>query len=313
MSQKMPATVQVDVDGLDILLKHHGQPSQQEKDYIFLSGLPRFLDLFDRWGVKATFFIVGRDLQDKEKMKILERLVAAGHEVGNHTMSHPASLSSLSAEEQEREIAQCEDLCEEVLGVKPIGFRAPNFDVDERTTAILRQRGYIYDSSVLAMPYAPFLRWCKTRIAPIKGAKTLYLGRAAFGLAPLRPYWLADETLWKRGNSSLIEVPVTTMPFLRLPFHASFNLALRSFGMGNVLFNVGYGFAWRTKTPINYVFHVCELAEMGDDQRLASHWGLSLPVEKRIQVADEQLKKITSRYDVAATRSYAQQVQRRVA
>ena len=125
----------------------------------------------------------------------------------------------------------------------------------------------------------------------------------------MRPYTLADRALWKRGDGPLVEVPVTTMPFLRLPFHASFNLALKSLGMGNLLFNMGFFCTWRTSTPINYVFHACELADMGGDKRLAGHWGLGLPVEQRVQMADELLKKITRRYEVAPTRAYARNAQ----
>ena len=159
--------------------RHHGLPVATERDYVFLSGLPRFLDLFDRWGIKATFFVVGSDLEDPEKAAILQRLVATGHEVSNHTMTHPASLSSMSDTEQEAEIGRCEERCEERLGIKPVGFRAPNFDIGEKTAAILNKRGYLYDSSVLAMPYGPLLRWCKGWVSGRTG-KTCYLGRAAF-------------------------------------------------------------------------------------------------------------------------------------
>jgi hypothetical protein len=307
---KLRATIQVDVDGLDVLLRHHGQPaSARERDFIFLSGLSRFLDLFSHWNVKATFFVVGSDLQVPDKLKLLERLVDEGHEVGNHTASHPLSLSSLSLQEQEAEIVRCDELCHKLLGIKPVGFRAPNFDVDENTAAILGEMGYLYDSSVLAMPYGPLLRWCKERVATKVAIKTRYLGCAAFGLASLHPYPLGSRALWRRGDSALIEVPVTTMPYLRLPFHASFNLALNSMGMGNSLFNIGYACAWRTKTPLNYVFHVCELAELGTDKRLGKHWGLALPVEQRVDVADRLIEKIISKYQVMTTKSYVQHMQ----
>ena len=197
-------------------------------------------DLFEGLGADVITVIDADGSSDVANVEaILERLVAEGHEVGNHTMNHPHSLSSLSAAEQEREIEACEELCKERLGVKPVGFRAPNFDVGDDTPAILRRRGYLYDSSVLAMPYGPLLRWCKERVVPGDNGKNRYLGRATFGLAPLRPYRLGEQALWRRGAGRLVEVPVTTIPFLRLPFHASFNLALNSIGMGNSRFNWG--------------------------------------------------------------------------
>lgn len=307
-NDRLPATIQVDVDGLEVLLKHHGHTTGRERDFIFLSALPRFLELFGRWRVKCTFFIIGKDLEDGEKVRQLRNLVEQGHEVGNHTMNHPVSLSEFNPVEQEEEIAGNERICWEKLGIRPVGFRAPNFDADERTLHILRERGYLYDSSVLAMPYAPLLRWCKERISSAGHGKTRYLGRAVYGFAPLRPYQPAERAMWKRGRSEMAEVPITTMPFLRLPFHASFNLALRSLGGGNALFNIGYACARRTRTPLNYVFHACELADNPGDERLQRHWGLGLPLEERLEMVDSLIQKITQNYDVMPTREFVKRV-----
>lgn len=301
---KISATVQVDVDGLEILLRHHGHEVGKEQDFIFLSGMPRFLELFARWDIKATFFIVGSDLENADKVALLQRLVDEGHEVGNHTVSHPSSLSYLHVDEQEEEIALCEEMCKKKLGVSPKGFRAPNFDVGENTIDILERRGYEYDSSVLAMPYGPILRWCKNQVTAVGNTRNRYLGRATFGLASLFPYPMAHQNLWQRGKRTIVEAPVTTVPFLRLPFHASFNLALRSFGMGDVLFDFGYECAWRTRTPLNYVFHLCELADLDGDRRLQKHWGLSLPINKRISMADRILKRLIQKYEVVPTCAY---------
>jgi peptidoglycan/xylan/chitin deacetylase (PgdA/CDA1 family) len=307
--RRLPATIQVDLDGLDILLAHHGWPSRGERDGIFLSAMPRFLELFARWGVRATFFVVARDLEDPEKAEWVCRAVAEGHEVGNHTLSHPPSLSVLEERELEREIAAAEERIGDRLGLAPQGFRAPNFDVDDRTVCLLQRRGYRYDSSVLAMPYAPFFRWFKGRLTGTGQSPSYYLGRAIYGLAPLRPYRPAKEALWRRGHSAIMEVPITTMPFLRLPFHASFNLALRALGGGNALFRVGSAWARRRQLPLNYVFHVCELADTPPDGRLRHHWGLNLPLEERIAVADGVLARIAGLYRTVPTRQLVEELE----
>ncbi len=297
----VPATVQVDVDGLGILLAHHGLPDSDEPDFILSTALPRFASLFARHGVTATFFVVGRDLTDPHKAELLRSLAEAGHEVGNHTMSHPAAFSALGRRAQEAEVRQCEDWCASQLGVTPVGFRAPNYDVDARTLEVLTNLGYRYDSSVMPMPYAPLLRWCSARIAGGKQLPGRYLGRARYGLAPLRPYTPAADSVWRRGAGGITEVPITTMPFLRLPFHASFSLAWRSLGGGDSLFRLGYQWARRHGLPLNYVFHACELADVPPDDRLRRHWGLYLPLAERLASAEAMLAAIVQDYEVMPT------------
>jgi hypothetical protein len=291
----------VDVDGLEVLLAHHGHPVQGERDEILLSALPRFARLFAAHQVKATFFAVGRDLLDPEKRDLLGELAAAGHEIGNHTMNHPPALSALDAAGQEREIAEAEQVIADCLGVRTLGFRAPNFDVDERILAILDRRQYLYDSSVLPMPYGPLLRWCQQRLANTRGGKSRYLGRMVYGLAPLAPYRPTAGAVWRRGGAGLAEVPVTTMPFTRLPFHASFSLALRARGGGDLLFRMGYAWVNHWRVPLNYVFHACELADVPSDGRLKNHWGLYLPVAERLAAVDAMLRAIATGYEVSPT------------
>lgn len=302
------ATIQVDVDGLAVLLAHHGLPEHRERDTILLSALPRFVTLFARHQIKATFFVVARDLLDPEKQDLIRSLVEAGHEIGNHTMNHPTSLSAMDAVAQEREIVEAEELMVERLGVAPVGFRAPNFDIDERVMTMLNNRNYVYDSSVLPMPYGPLLRWCKQRISSTRRVRSHYLGRTAYGLAPLRPYLPAKFSIWRRGVNRMVEVPVTTMPFTRLPFHFSFNLAMRVWGGGNLLFRMGYACTNRLQIPLNYVFHACELADVPTDRRLEKHWGLFLPVEERIAVMDSLLAAVTRGYEVSPTWHFVQKV-----
>ena len=298
---KPAATIQVDVDGLAVLLAHHGLPATQERDVIFLSALPRFADLFAKHRIKATFFVVGMDLLDHEKADLISNLVEAGHEIGNHTMNHPFSLTALETGQQEREVVQAEKVFAERLGIRPVGFRAPNFDVDERIIRVLRKRGYLYDSSVLPMPYGPLLRWCKKRISNTTSTKTRYLGKTVYGLAPLTPYRASDDSVWRRSSEGLAEVPITTMPFFRLPFHASFCMALMAKGGGNLLFKMGYTLAYRWRIPLNYVFHACELADVPADNRLRNHWGLYLPVEERFAAIDAMLAAIATDYEVIPT------------
>ena len=70
---------------------------------------PVLLDHLNEAGVKATFFVVGRNIVDPKGRAIVERIAAEGHQIGNHTYNH-TNLTRLDAPQIEYEIKQTEDL-----------------------------------------------------------------------------------------------------------------------------------------------------------------------------------------------------------
>lgn len=85
---------------------------------------PAVLELLDRHGVKAVFFLIGDKVRDFPDL--VREIVARGHEVANHTMTHPqASMWCAGPGRTRREIVECQRVLEEVAGVKPRWFRAP--------------------------------------------------------------------------------------------------------------------------------------------------------------------------------------------
>ncbi|MCX5785598.1 MAG: polysaccharide deacetylase family protein [Elusimicrobia bacterium] len=117
-----------------------------------LTALPEntleILELFDRFSVKATFFILGSAAQKyPDTVKAIAR---AGHEIASHGMTH-ASVNSLSLEEFEKTAADSKKLLFDISGYAPVGYRAPTFSIYSRERAhmeILQRAGYSYDSSL---------------------------------------------------------------------------------------------------------------------------------------------------------------------
>lgn len=88
------------------------------------SDTPAILDLLDRHGVKAVFFVIGDKVRDFPELA--REIVARGHELGNHTMTHPqASMWCAGPARTRREIVECQRAIEEATGVTPRWFRAP--------------------------------------------------------------------------------------------------------------------------------------------------------------------------------------------
>lgn len=85
---------------------------------------PAILDELDEHGVKAVFFVVGEKVA--KYPELAREIVNRGHELGNHTMSHPqGSMWILGPWRTWREIGNCQKVIEEVTGQRPGWFRAP--------------------------------------------------------------------------------------------------------------------------------------------------------------------------------------------
>ena len=83
---------------------------------------PQLLDLLARKQLKATFFLIGRHVE--KFPEIVKRIHAEGHEIGNHSFSHPF-LPLYSKSYIKRELESTSDLIEEIGGAKPAFFRPP--------------------------------------------------------------------------------------------------------------------------------------------------------------------------------------------
>jgi peptidoglycan/xylan/chitin deacetylase (PgdA/CDA1 family) len=85
---------------------------------------PALLDLLDQHGRKAVFFMIGEKVAAYPELA--REVVRRGHEIGNHTMSHPqASFWCAGPRRTRREIEECQRVIEEVTGARPKWFRAP--------------------------------------------------------------------------------------------------------------------------------------------------------------------------------------------
>jgi peptidoglycan/xylan/chitin deacetylase (PgdA/CDA1 family) len=99
---------------------------------------PAVLDLLREHEARATFFVIGARV--RERPDDLRRIVAEGHEVGSHTLTHPR-LTEVDDEEARAEIAGGTAAVEEVLGKRPRLFRPPGFHADARVLAIVAELG----------------------------------------------------------------------------------------------------------------------------------------------------------------------------
>lgn len=101
---------------------------------------PAILDILAQHNVKATFFMVGRHVE--KYPEIARRIVAEGHDIGNHTHTH-RSLVPLSPLRVKEEIIHCEFVIEQVTGKRPHLFRPPRGVYSQVVRDIVKERNYI--------------------------------------------------------------------------------------------------------------------------------------------------------------------------
>ncbi len=108
---------------------------------------PKILDVLKQYNVKAIFFTIG--LEAEKYPGMLKRIYHEGHEIGNHTFTHP-DISNISAQYVRVELNLTERLLAAKLGIKPVLFRPP-YSVDQepdtadevRPLELTQSMGYI--------------------------------------------------------------------------------------------------------------------------------------------------------------------------
>jgi peptidoglycan/xylan/chitin deacetylase (PgdA/CDA1 family) len=92
----------------------------------------RIIDMFDKYGQRATFFMVGDRVPSRAAE--VQRMVADGHEVANHTYSH-TYLNKVGAETIQSQVRKCNDVIEQTCGIRPRIMRLPGGNKNDTVIA----------------------------------------------------------------------------------------------------------------------------------------------------------------------------------
>ena len=116
-------------------------------------GSLRLLKLFERFGIKTTWFIPGHSIETFPEQ--MQAVAAAGHEIGIHGYSHENPIA-MTPEQEEEVLDKCIDLGSKLAGRRPTGYVAPWWEFSRVTNEMLLKKGIKYDHSLMHHDFQPY-------------------------------------------------------------------------------------------------------------------------------------------------------------
>lgn len=303
--RRLPCTLSLDLDDAWTYLRAAGRPGWETTPTVVPLVCERLLQVLERHRLRFTLFVITRDLEDDAKVAAIRPFVAAGHEIGCHSHWHEPTFGTLDKETLRREILGAADLIEQKLGVRPVGFRAPGFARNPETPAVLAEGGFRYDGSFLPTFLGPVARlyyfFHSGMSKEEKKKRAAMFGRLGDVFGPLRgrPH---------RTAPGVLDLPVTTIPLLRTPFHLSYVLWLsgRSRFLARRYLGLGLSLCKLTRTPPSYLLHSLDFVGHGEHHDLDFFPGMDLPYEHKAAVIEELLARLARGFAVQPLAPFAE-------
>jgi len=299
------ASLSLDLDNEWSYLKTHGDPAWQDYPSYLDIAVPRVLDILERRRLTISFFIVGQDAAMERNHRAIRAISAAGHEIGNHSFKHEPWLHLYSAADIAADLRAADDAIHGATGVRPTGFRGPGYSLSEDTLEVLSELGYRYDATVfpnLANPLARAYFFATSKLTPEERARRSALfGTWKDALRPLRPF------CWQLSRGRLLEIPVTTMPYLRIPMHLSYLLYLGKYSRAaaRTYFRIALAACRTSATQPSILLHPLDFLGREDCPSLAFFPGMDLPLERKLAAVAELLDLLSARFEIVTMAEHA--------
>ncbi len=286
---KGDATLSVDLDNLWAYQRSFGVSNWYNAPSFLEVSISRILTLLQQQGLRLTAFVVGYDAEQTKNHDALAKLAGYGNEIGNHTYHHDPIFHTRSAAVINAELAQAEDVINAATGVHTLGFRGPAFCTSPALLNQLAARSYLYDASSFPTSIGPLLRWYqhfKSNLTKEQKADQAKLyGGFQDTFSSLRPF------AWQLEESRLIELPVTTLPLLRLPIHMTYinHIADKSPAIARNYFRLALALCRHSGTPPSLLLHATDFVGCDDDFDLAFIPGMKRTAKAKIGLLGELL------------------------
>lgn len=309
---KRSASMSIDLDNQWSYMKVHGDIGWDMYPSYLDIVVPFILDLLEELNIKITFFIVGKDASIEKNQKLLRTIVERGHEIGNHSFHHESWIKIHSKERIEEEIIRAEESILQATGVRTRCYRGPGFCWSNELFEVLQKRNYLFDASILPTYISPLMRmyyfWnSKLSKEELEIRKELF-GSWKEGFYPIKPF------NWRLGNNqTFLEIPVTTMPVFKIPFHMSYLLFISGFSIWamKLYLNFAIFLCKLTNTSPSILLHPLDLISGDRVPQLSFFPGMDIPTQKKVEVFKYALKRINKDFNIMPMLEFADLLQMR--
>lgn len=303
------ASISLDLDDQWTYMKTHGDPGWESYPSYLNYAVPRILDFLEDKDVNITFFIVAQDAAFAHNKDVLKEIHFKGHGIGNHTFHHDPWLHLYSEEEIYNEITLAEEYIEKATGVCPKGFRGPGFSFSDNVLKVLTRKNYEYDASTFPNILNPLARmyflWTSKLDKEERAQRKGLFGSWKDGLRPNKPFQ------WQAEDRSILEIPVTTMPFFKVPIHASYILYLGSYhpALAISYFKTVIMMCQLTRTQPSILLHPLDFIGCDDTDALSFFPAMQTESHKKIEIMGEVFDLIKQNFNPVTMEQHARALQ----
>jgi len=308
---KLTASLSLDLDNLWSYLKTHGDPEWQSYPTYLPEFVPVVLDWLQHNGQRITFFVVGRDASIPDNHACLRQIAQAGHEIGNHSYDHEPWMQNYDEARVLDELTRTHTEIQNVTGYCPKGFRGPGFCYSTATLQTLVKMGYEFDASILPSMLGPLARLYYFSTSSMtkeeRETRSELFGKLSDGFLPLKPF------RWLLPAGAVTEIPVSTIPVFRAPFHLSYILWLSRFSEALAMTYLRFGFLMcrlRGVEP-SYLLHPLDFIGHDLAPQLSFFPGMDLSTERKLALANRFITLFQTQFDVVPMGEHAARLSER--
>ena len=252
----------------DSLGEAYGWPSDFIEDAAFTRGVDRILNLGHKLNIPITFFLVGKDLENKKNYEIIKRISDNDNvEIANHSYNHLFDFGSRSEQIIYDEIYKSHELIFKCTGKEAKGFISPTWSVSKNVIKNLIKLNYSYDTSFFKsiFLYPAVLKIVASHIVKKKFKKAFQIMNRRDYLIPFKynyePFFINSEMKKVSSNEkkSILEIPMPVINNLNPP----------------IWHTAGYIFGWNylknnmkkildKNKPFFYLIHPADFLDQND-------------------------------------------------
>jgi peptidoglycan/xylan/chitin deacetylase (PgdA/CDA1 family) len=311
-SMKRLGSLSFDLDNKWSYMKTFGVHGSEKFPSYFEVLIPYMLEVLEAMRLKITFFVVGQDAALNSNKEYLKLINVHGHEIGNHSYNHEPWLNIYSKSRLRREVIETDDLIYKITGQKPLGFRAPGFSWTKELADILISQGYIYDASTLPCYITILARIYFFRGDNLSSSVKKKIRNSSDGFSegrrPIMPYY------WNVPNRGyLLEIPVTTVPIFKTPFHLSYLIFLAKLSpiVMNFYLKLGLSLIKAKNIEPSFLIHPTDILGIEQVPDMNFFPGMALSASKKLTILKNVVKEISKHYKLVKMKEHARYISER--